>query len=72
MRVIRFKFGNTGVSLRKSSKDMIIAQLKNDQIPFMMKEGVAEPLSVPPSLDNQLLMHLKWAITHYFGCKKND
>ncbi|GAA3937806.1 hypothetical protein GCM10022209_35890 [Chitinophaga oryziterrae] len=72
MRVIRLKLGNIGVSIRKSSKDLVIAQLKNDQIPFIVKEGVAEPLSVPPTLDNQLLMHLKWAITHYFGCKKND
>jgi hypothetical protein len=72
MRVIRFRLGNIGVSIRKSSKDLVIAQLKNEQIPFVVKEGVAEPLSVPSSLDNQLLMHLKWAITHYFGCKKND
>jgi hypothetical protein len=72
MRVIRFRWGNTGVALRKSSKDMIIAQLKNDQVPFIIKGELVEPVTMPCSLDGQLLTHLKWAIAHYFGCKKND
>ncbi|WP_090105490.1 hypothetical protein [Chitinophaga sp. CF118] len=72
MRVINFRLGNRGVSIKKNSKDRVIVRLKNDQIPFILKEGEAEPVTVPPSLDNQLLTHLKWAITHYFGCKKND
>ena len=72
MRVIRFRLGNIGVAIRKTGTDIIIAQLKNDQIPFIIKEGQVEPLTMPCSLDEQLLTHLKWAITHYFGCKKND
>ena len=72
MRVIRFRLGNIGVALKKISKDLIIAQLKNDQIPFIIKGGQAEPVTVPCPLDGQLLTHLKWAITHYFACKKND
>ena len=72
MRVIRFRWGNVGVAIRKSSKHLIIAQLKNDQIPFIIKDGQVEPVTVPCSLDGQLLTHLKWAIAHYFGGKKND
>lgn len=72
MRVIRFRWGNTGVSLRKSSKDLIIAQLKNEQITFIIKDELVEPLTEPCSLDTQLLSHLKWAIAHYFTIKKND
>lgn len=72
MRVIRFRLGNTGVAIKKTGKDIIIAQLKNDQIPFIIKEGQVEPVTLPCPLDGQLLTHLKWAIAHYFGCKKND
>jgi len=72
MRVISVRLGNIGVALKKAGKDLIIAQLKNDQIPFIIKGGQVEPVTMPCSLDSQLLTHLKWAIAHYFGCKKND
>lgn len=71
MRVISFRFGDTGVSIKKSTRDQVTAKLKNCEIVFSVKDDMAEPLSIPPALDKQLLSHLQWAIVHYFGRKKN-
>jgi hypothetical protein len=70
MRTIQLRFGQTAVLLRKTGSHQVTATLKTGKVAFLLKEGGAELEDKTSSLDEQLLTHIKWAITNYFTCKK--
>jgi len=72
MRVISLRFGNTGISIKKTAGNEVLVRTKNEKMVFSLDSGFPEPVNLPVSIDEELVKHIQWAINNYFGSKKID